>query len=994
MSSLEDIISRLDNAAFFKDHGFVAKKNTGRRAEGICPFCGEAKLNLNLEKGLWQCFGCHKSGNQITFYALRNNTTNREAVKAIKSYLGMEDDPPPKKKRRESVSGAQSGQRDAAGMDVNPAGSADVGGPEMGGPSESGEQNPHEEAAPDEVEQKHPYERLIELASLTPADRESLKKKRGFTDEMIEEFKFRSGGDYLRGIVEKLQGEYSGDRLLELGILRNVNGTLLPEKQLLEERILIPYLDEEGQVYHLRPHKLGFSNIPAQPYSRYLLRHHPKKIVLTEGEFKAAALTAWEIAGIGGPGTSSFGDKNLDRLVFLLQEFDVKEVCVIYDSEEKGDPSLPNFKEQLNKRYDTQYWSYIMAYKLHQAGFKTTVGWLPAEWRVDGKIDFDGALAQGRTAAEIRKVIKEAKPYKEFLASMDEDGQRVVKRKIAKHFSKKNVKREFNKYSITVPGTNGQEYDKEISNFVINIKSNFFTQDSVIRNVQMVNTYGEVSDVFPIESSAMAAADAFKKFVLSKGNYIFKGNGTDLTNIWEYEFLNNDGELIYMPEQIGWIDAHKVWLFGNMAIKEGKIYRPDNDGIIWVEGKGFKPQSFSVSSDSRTVGENAIPHLCEKEINICDVAERMKHSVGGYEAYIAIGWVIATIFSRDIFSKYKCMPILFPHGKRESGKTTFMRWIMGFFGIETEGISVGKTTTANFIARALSYWSSLGVWFDEYRNESGVIEKDGLFRSAYNRQVSGKGTATAFQSKGFSVHSVISISGEELPKDNGLFTRCIPLQISSYKRQREFYEWINRSSEYFSYLTFSLIRDYDMYKDRIMVNIADLKRTLVSRGITDRTAENWAICAAAFDSVVTEDAGFIKWVEQSCQEIKRTGEEDHMLNQFWQDTNTMISSHEVGLKHMKVEDNKLYVWLQGVYSEWSVYYRKRTGREPFDLQSIMKYLREEPYCLDSSYRCFIGKVRRRAAVIDLSQANEIIQEIADSLDELGHNHDPGGEEEY
>lgn len=970
--SLNEIIGQLDNASYFKTYGFTPSKERGHKAEGDCPFCHKKKFNLDLQKGLWKCFGCGRSGNQITFYAQLHNVSNGEAIKEIKRFSHIEEDV------------YQEPSKTSAPATLEKTNQADS-------PKET---IPSSEATKEEENIKHPYERLIELAHLTSADRESLKKKRGFTDAIIDEFKFRSGGDYLREVVVKLRGEYSEDKLQEVGILRNVNGTLLPEKQLLDERILIPYLDEEGHVYHLRPHKLGFSNIPAQPYCRYLLKSHPRKIILTEGEFKATALSAWGIAGIGGPGTSSFSDKNFDRLVLMLQEFDVKEICIVYDSEEKGNPEFPNFKEQLNKRFDTQYWSYMMAYKLHQAGFITTIGWLPAEWRVEGKIDFDGALAQGHTAVEIKKVIKEAKTYKEFLASLDEEGQRVVKKKVAKHFSKKNVKREFNKYTVTVHGQNGQDFEKDISNFVINIKSNFFTQDNVIRNVQLINTYGEVSDVFPIDASSMAAADAFKKFVLSKGNYVFKGTGSDLTNIWEFEFLNNDGELIYMPEQIGWIEAHKIWLFGNMAVKDGKIYRPDNDGIIWVEGKGFKPQSFSVTSDSRSVGEDAIPHLSEKEINIQDVADRMRNSVGGYEAYIAIGWVIATIFSRDIFSKYKCMPILFPHGKRESGKSTFMRWIMMFFGIETEGISVGKTTTSNFIARALSYWSSMGIWFDEYRNEPGVVEKDGLFRSAYNRQLSGKGTATAFQAKGFSVHSVLSISGEELPKDNGLFTRCIPLQISAYKRNREFYEWLNRSSEYFSYLTFNLIKNYDLYKDRIMTNIADLKLTLVQRGITDRTAENWAICAACFDSVVKEDAGFIKWVEQSCQEIKRTGEEDHMLNQFWLDVNTMISDSILGDKHLKVEDKKLYVWMQGVYSEWSIYYRKRTGREPFDYQSITKYMTEEPYCLPGIARPRLGKVQRRAVVIDLEKANEIIQEIADSMDELGNNHTLNEEETY
>ena len=59
------------------------------------------------------------------------------------------------------------------------------------------------------------------------------------------------------------------------------------------------------------------------------------------------------------------------------------------------------------------------------------------------------------------------------------------------------------------------------------------------------------------------------------------------------------------------------------------------------------------------------------------------------------------------------------------------------------------------------------------------------FPQCYNRQYTGEGTATAFQTRGFDVSGTIAISGEELPRDNGLFTRCVILQMSAYKRSRE-----------------------------------------------------------------------------------------------------------------------------------------------------------------------------------------------------------------
>jgi len=830
---------------------------------------------------------------------------------------------------------------------------------------------------------KHPYHRLVELAHLTDEHRQEFKTKRGFNDETIDTFMFRSGGDYIKNVVEQLKQEYAHDDLLKVGILKEVNGTLIVENQLLDGRILIPYIDKNLQVYHLRPHKLGFKGIPVQPYCSYFLKEKPKKIILTEGEFKTTALWQWGIPGLGIPGVPSFGRDNLDRLVKFLKEFGIEEIVVIFDSEEKGNPAFSNFKEKIEDRYDTQYWSYLMAYKLNKAGFIVSVGWLPPSWRENGKIDFDGALAQGRTKRDIEKVINDAKEHKEFLSNLSEEAQKILRRKINRHFAKTNIKREFNKYMTTVtPQKGGESYEKTLSNFVVNIKANFYNGDMAIRNVELVNEYGDSSDIIPLEPGQMAGVNEFKKFLLSRGNYLFEGTATDLMNIWKYEFLHNDGEFVYMPPQIGWVENYRLWLFANMAIKDGKVYKPDNDGIIWIEGKGYKPQSFS--TDSNQVSLSSIPSLSEKQLNIMDIAEHMRLSFGGYEAYVALGWAAASVFSKDIFAKYKCFPILFLHGKRGAGKSTAMRWIMQFFGIETEGISIGETTTPNFLARAMAYYGSLGLWLDEYRNDQHCVKKDGLLRSAYNRQISGKGTATAFQARGFSVNSTVAIAGEEMTKDNGLFTRLVPIQFSSYKRNREYFDWLNKHSEYFSGFTYRLITNYDFYKEKLMKAIEDLKIALIEKGITDRTAENWAICVAAFEVTVLEDENFVQWVEKMCQEIKLTGEQEHMLNQFWDDINYLVTEEAVTEKHIKVDGDNLYIWFPALYEIWGLHYKKKTGREPFDKSSILKYLQEEPYYVKVELKR-INKTPRKCHVINISQATDAIKEIVGYLDIYNKN---------
>lgn len=938
-ASLDDIVTKLNVRAIFAQCGVAVVREKGDWLEGSCPFCRDPKHFSFNQQGGWICHKCGEKGNLITLLSKTQNCSTKDAFKQLLRLAGMEDE------AKTSTSTSKK-TRTATPLPVPGAAATAI------------------------------YERFIELTELSAADRQNLKTKRGFTDETIEAFRLRSGGKYVDQVVQRLRGEFSENDLLESGILVEVNGSRVPNSQLLEERILIPYLDEDGKVYFLRPHKLGFKEIGIQPFCRLLLKDKPEHIVLTEGEFKAMALWQWGVPALAVPGISSFGLKYLDRLIDTLKQHGVKHVTVVFDNEVKDDPNFSNFKPRIEDRYDTQVWSCIMARKLTAAGFAAAIGWLPDAWRQGAKVDWDGALAAGHTREEVLQVVSKAVPVSEFISRLPEEAQFIVKKKVNRHFVRLSIRRDFNRY-VAVRARGEDIYEEPVSNFVINIKANYFTPSGVVRMVQFVNEYGERSDTFALEPDSMAGLNEFKKFCLSKGNYLFKGKTTDLTSVWEYEFLNESGEFIFMPDRIGRLD-NGIWLFGNMAIHQTQIYRPDNDGIVWINGRGYKPQSLQMGPSGDTI-EDAIPALFEPNVDIQMIAKNLKQAVGGYEAYMGVGWVIAAVFSDDIFAAYKCVPILFPHGKRESGKSTFMRWLMNFFGIETEGFGLSETTQ-NFIARALSYYSNLGCWFDEYRNEPKVTVKDGYLRSAYNRQLSGKGTATSFQARGFSVRAALAVSGEEMPRDNGLYTRLVPIQMSANRRDRSMFEWVNKNCTKFSGFVRDLIMNYDAYKPRILGAIAELKKTLVARDVPDRIAENWAICAASLYEVVDQDAEFIRWVEQNCQEMKFTRESEHMLNVFWDDINTLISMGELDAKYLKVSNDgeTLYLWFQGVYNIWSMFFRRKTGREPFDKMSILKYMQDEQY-FEKQANARFGLVVRKAYWLNLAKAPEVVTEIAEAV---------------
>ena len=582
---IDEIVDKLDIVSFFAKHGVNVIKNKNVNCEGSCPFCQDEKhFSFNQENGKWKCWKCGESGGVSGFLQRLLNCTSNEARKILCEEVSIIEDrvmPSQQNKTSNKTSNKSTVKESTVKESTVPAAN-------------------------------RIYTRVCELLPLTDIHRQQLKKKRGFNDGLIDELMFRSLGPHTAILKNKLAQEFTEGDLLESGVLVKAPGDrqVILNNQLLEDNILIPYFNislqaeagkgEAGKgggknVIHIRPHKLGFEKISPQVYCRYLLQKFPnvEHIVLTEGEYKAAALYQWRIPAVAVPGVSSFGVKHLEKLVTFLREFEIKKVTVVFDNEIKDNPEYPNYKPKASDRYDTQLWAYLMAYKLGREGFEVKVGQLPDEWRQQGKVDFDGALAQGRTREDVLQVIARAKPPREFLDDLDEEARRIVQRKVSQHFARLNIRREFNRY-VVIRYRGGESYEEVISNFVINIKSSFFTPEGVVRNIQLVNEHAETSDMFALEPADMAGLNEFKKFCFAAGNYIFEGRGEDLNSIWKMEFARDSGEFIVMPEKIGAIKK-KMWMFDTVTIKSKKdVFRPDNTGAFWIDGKGYKPRPLTV----------------------------------------------------------------------------------------------------------------------------------------------------------------------------------------------------------------------------------------------------------------------------------------------------------------------------------------------------------------------------------------------------------------
>jgi hypothetical protein len=277
---------------------------------------------------------------------------------------------------------------------------------------------------------------------LTPIDRKKLKEQRGFSDQTIDNLGFRSNSPANHDLLLKLAQEWSVEKLLEEGIFvddkrkgprpsgqfcgygitgkKDKDGKPLWE---ITEPIIIPYLDEDGTPFYLRPHKGGVSrpkddldddkailesigeDVPCSshvycPFTiSDLSAAFDGTCVLTEGEYKVNALYQCGIPALCIPGITFVRNPTFKRqLIELLRKYEVTDLVIMFDNEVKDDPSFrERYKADPKKRYETQVWAEYTAIDLKEhfrANGTVKISWLPNECLVNGKADFDGVLAK------------------------------------------------------------------------------------------------------------------------------------------------------------------------------------------------------------------------------------------------------------------------------------------------------------------------------------------------------------------------------------------------------------------------------------------------------------------------------------------------------------------------------------------------------------------------------------------------------------------------
>lgn len=780
---------------------------------------------------------------------------------------------------------------------------------------------------------------------LTEEHRQQIKDKRGLDDTHIDGFKVRSCRPENASVLADLLNQFGLERCLQLNLYEMIDGTPQPLNMLLQPRELIFYLNQFGEAFHMRPHKLGLAGVPIQPFFAGTDDEDPKRTVLTESEFKAMASRQMGVPAVGIPGIGVFSRELFDRLVEALQAENIPEIVVCFDNEIKNDPNLANYKPDPMKRWDTPFYAIVMAQQLTATKHfgKVKIATLPAAWMVNGKIDIDGALAAGK-ASEYPAVLAAAQDPDEYLESIsDEEGRAIVKKRLELRYLSQFVRISYGRYQVKKTTEDGTEYWDGVSNFSMTFEAKTSSNKVTSREVSLKSARGVCEpETFKLTPECMTSPAKFQEFLYGsgRGTYQFTGNSKDLSKVVDLEHVRARDEVIYEPDHVGLImGENDVWLFGNGALLNGEWVAPDpRSGACWNGVKGYKAQravnTYQQGSSEESDQFVPMPIVQNLEsLDIKDIARRIFKNFGGaqrqgYEAMLTLCWNLATPYSMDIYRQLRFFPIMYMLGEPESGKSHLGMWMLSMHGIQIPGSNSDQGSTVG-LERTLCYYSSIPAFFDEMRNQSMSAQaKESLLRSVYDRSPIPKGLRTHNnEMRSILPRAPVMIGGEHRPSDEALNTRCL-LAVFKKLEPADMHSGL-MGSEY-AYMTAARrtllpkvlpwILIHGPAANNVLDEIGKAREALIAAEAgSPRAAQNYAIAAAMYRLLVDDkdEIGFAGWLVEQCKLTKQARIMDSVTGRFLEDIPILAAQNKIQRDvHYRHHNGELALNFRNVYTIW------------------------------------------------------------------------------
>ena len=316
---ISDIKSRVSLSDIVNEVTEV-KRPTDHMHKALCPFHQERTPSFTItpDKGLYHCFGCHASGDLITFYKDYYKLSTVEAIEEIASKNNISIEQHKRPLTPEEI-------EERRLIDINTRLANYL----------------HEQA--EEIEE------FWQARGIDPYHEDLASFKLGYCDSPTD----------LKTILSKIGAKPSDADILDLN-----------RAQMWTRAIVYPYINSRGEVRGFKnrplyddatgqvrpegtPKFIGTVNTPIHEVDLYGLHQARRNITdylgIVEGQHDALSMVQ---AGIKNIVSSDGTSLNIEKLT-VLQEMGIKRVVIIFDGDRAGKEASKSIAKMLNEHRDT-----------------------------------------------------------------------------------------------------------------------------------------------------------------------------------------------------------------------------------------------------------------------------------------------------------------------------------------------------------------------------------------------------------------------------------------------------------------------------------------------------------------------------------------------------------------------------------------------------------------------------------------------------------------
>jgi hypothetical protein len=496
-----------------------------------------------------------------------------------------------------------------------------------------------------------------------------------------------------------------------------------------------------------------------------------------------------------------------------------------------------------------------------------------------------------------------------------------------------------------------------VSNFKMRVLYLLRQSDGTVeRLVKLMNIEGEESkggvmgDGSILPNDMYAGSEKFRQQVQTMGNFTWGSDGgagnTELQALQVDVTKALAHREVQLIESVGWYPLpvkktagapgrdvlEGLWVLKGCMITEGKLFRPDDDGVYfhrdvgYVLGKNGRELEYAQGKPDflpdltidrvqfdRSDWEQPVSDSQEQPTsndlfesgNLIgsfhrEICRRMYDTAGGYPGWLGVASMLGFVAQPEIFAHYKSFSAPWVTGQFQSGKTTFAGWLMAFWGLPhlTGGMALlSKQTTAVGIMCQLENYSCVPLWLDEYRYlDLKGSDKEPILRDAYCRQIGSKWTPDGKQRQ---IQTMVMVSGESTSGDGATRSRYPHILIAEEQRKANHFQWLNDHREYFCLITRELLLRRHEFVPLVMAELGAWMEDEAMNKVPARNKLAHAVAWAAFAATARllqshgeeELRDYRRWLMDYVRRASLDVQSEVNVNVYMQD---LITAHNAG----------------------------------------------------------------------------------------------------